>query len=260
MLLPRLASGHARAALLGNLAGLLATALTGAGLVHLLSYHVPFDLPFGPHWIPAAVALLLACPLLGPLGLVLAIAAAAVGLGLRELRRLERLNRVLARLLTIYADRPARHPIKASNEIAGSTGKAEAGAADEAVPRSPWRLLLFVTVLLIVQIVVLGLVDALYPMHMTMVMNDAPMTMAMTPVVPAWLLHLPVALVVGFALWRMEHRLTRLRRSTERRLGLLRAAGHERRAPVPIPVTLSLPCPWSGHALFARPPPVVAAR
>jgi hypothetical protein len=90
--LPRLASGQTWAATASNAAGLLAAALLGAGLVHLLAYHLPAGMPFGPRWDRQALALLVHCPLVGPLGLIAAITVLAPLLACWELRRLERLN------------------------------------------------------------------------------------------------------------------------------------------------------------------------
>ena len=56
--LPRLAPGQTWAATASNTVGLLTTALLGAGLVHLLAYHLPAGVPFGPRWDRQALALL----------------------------------------------------------------------------------------------------------------------------------------------------------------------------------------------------------
>src|SRR5690242_18101989 len=97
--LPRLAPGQTRAATAYNTAGVLAMALVGAGLVHLLAYHVPLGVPLGSHWMATALTLLAHCPLVGPLGLIGAIAVLAPLLAFRELRNLERLDTMAVRLL-----------------------------------------------------------------------------------------------------------------------------------------------------------------
>src|ERR687884_1979297 len=97
--LPRLAPGQTWAATALYAVGLLAAALLGAGLVHLLAYHLPAGVPFGPRWDRQALSLLMHCPLVGPLGLIAAIAMLAPLLVCWELRNLERLNTTAVRLL-----------------------------------------------------------------------------------------------------------------------------------------------------------------
>lgn len=180
-LLPRLLPLRARGAALGNLAAVLVVALAGAGLVHLLAYHVPSGVPLGPQWVATALSLLAHCPLVGPLGVILSVALALALLGLRELRRLERLNGSLALVLAARPARRSRAPLPFPPDT-------------ETLPRSPWRLVLFVVVLLGVQVGALGIFDALWPMHMTvtmpMVMDGRLMTMAM-PMAPLLPLGVP---------------------------------------------------------------------
>src|ERR687885_681074 len=121
-MLPRLAPGQTWAATAYNAVGLLAAALVGAGLVHFLAYHLPAGVPFGPHWDRQALALLVHCPLVGPLGLIAAIVVLAPLLACWELRRLERLNTTAVRLLRVR-----RIPLPPTHE---------------ALPRSARRLLL----------------------------------------------------------------------------------------------------------------------
>ncbi len=246
-LLPRLLPARTRAAALCNIAVVLVVALAGAGLVHLLAYHLPPGVPLDPGWMPAALSLLAHCPLVGPLGLALSIALALALLGLRELRRLERLNGSLARMLIA---RPARRSI------------APPSPADvEAVPRSPWRLALFVAVLLGLQVSALGIIDALWPMRMTvtmpMVMDGRLMAMAMpmAPLLPLGALHAAVAVLLGLLLWRVERRLTRLRALVASHLRRLRQRHQGVVPPRPLPVGGRLLRDRHGPSLFARPPP-----
>ena len=118
--LPRLAPGQTWAATAYNAVGLLAAALVGAGLVHVLAYHLPAGMPFAPRWDRQALALLVHCPLVGPLGLIAAIAVLAPLLACWELRRLERLNATAVRLLRVR-----RIPLSPTRQ---------------ALPRSPRRL------------------------------------------------------------------------------------------------------------------------
>src|SRR5437588_1465844 len=233
--LPRLAPGQTWAATASNTVGLLTTALLGAGLVHLLAYHLPAGVPFGPHWDRQALALLVHCPLVGPLGLIAAIAVLAPLLACWELRRLERLNTTAVRLL-----RAQRLPLPPTHE---------------ALPRSPWRLLGLFALLLSLQVALVELAGWLDPMQTTMVMGGQLMTMASTPVLPLGLLHLVVTALLALILWRVEHRLTQIRAEVARRLRLLTAARGDQ-APLPTGPRVTRPrSGWDGLALFARPLP-----
>src|SRR5436305_2253922 len=236
--LPRLAPGQAWAATAYNAVGLLAAALVGAGLVHLLAYHLPAGMPFAPRWDRQALALLVHCPLVGPLGLIAAIAVLAPLLACWELRRLERLNATAVRLLRVR-----RIPLSPTRQ---------------ALPRSPRRLLGLFALLLSLQVTLMELAGWLDPMQTTMVMGGRLMTMAPTPVLPLGPLHLVVAALVALILWRVEHRLTQVRAEVARRLRLLTAArGDQAAAPVG-PRLTRLRSGWDGLALFARPPPRTA--
>jgi hypothetical protein len=235
--LPRLAPGQARAANVWNAAGLLATALVGGGMVHLLAYHVPLGVPPGPGWIATALTLLAHCPLVGPLGLIATIAVLAPLLASWELRRLERLNTIATRLLRAH-----RLPLPPTHQ---------------ALPRSPWRLLGLFALLLSLQVTLVGLAPWLDPMPTTMVMGGRLMAMAPTPMLPLGLLHLVVAALLALILWRVEHRLREVRAEVARRLRMLTACGNQ--AAVPIgPRLTRLRSGWDGLAHFARPPPHTA--
>ena len=236
-LLPRLAPGQRRAAMAYNAMGLLATALVGAGLVHLLAYHLPAGVPFGARWDSQALALLVHCPLVGPLGVIAAIAVLAPLLACWELRRLERLNTTAVRLLRVR-----RIPLPPTHE---------------ALPRSPRRLLGLFTLLLSLQVTLVGLAGWLDPMQTTMVMGGRLMTMASTPMLPLGLLHLVVATLLALVLWRVEHRLTQVRAEVARWLRLLTTGGHQAALPIG-PRLTRLRSGWDGLALFARPPPHIA--
>jgi hypothetical protein len=221
-----------------NIVGLLVTALAGAGLVHFLAYHIPLAVPFDPRWAATALDLVNHCPHGSPLSAVAIIALLTLLLVRYELRRLDRLDAALARCLTAH-----RVPVPAGHEI---------------VPRSPCRLFLLTIVLLGLQVAALGIYDLCYPMRMTMVMNGAPMTMPMAPVLPLAPVHLVVAALLGLVLWRVERRLTRLRAQIAGRLtALIVAGGTEDAAARWRRVTLR-PLAWSAPTLFARPPPSVA--
>lgn len=237
-MLPRLVPGDGRAAAVCNAAGLPATALVGAGLVHVLAYHLPLGIPFGPRWGAVALDLLVHCPLLGPLGLVVAIAVLAPLLALHEVLRLQRLNAALAALMA------ARH--------------APLPPAREPIPRSPWRLAGFAVVLLGMQVALLGLAGLVRPMQITMVMGGAAMTMPLMPALPLGPLHVLIAALCALLLWRMECRLTRLRAEVARRLRLLSGIGARTHVPLLHPRAARLPRGWHGHVLFARPPPSAA--
>jgi hypothetical protein len=235
--LPRLVPGQAWAATAYNAIGLLAAALLGAGVVHLLAYHVPAGMPFGPRWDWQALALLVHCPLVGPLGLIAAIAVLAPLLACWELRRLERLNTTAVRLLRVR-----RIPLPPTRET---------------LPRSPRRLLGLFALLLSLQVTLVGLAGWLDPMQTTMVMGGRLMTMASTPVLPLEPLHLVVTALLALILWRVEHRLTQVRAEVARCLRLLTVRGDQ--AAVPIgPRLTRLRSGWDGPALFARPPPHTA--
>ncbi len=235
-MLPRLVSGRERTAAAWNVLALLATALVGVGLVHLLAYHIPFGVPLGPRWVAAAVALLAHCPLAGPLGVIVAVAVLAPLLACRELLRLERLATSLTDLSAAR-----RLPPPPSRET---------------LPRSPRRLAVFALTLLGPQTALFALAGVICPMQGTMLMNGAPMTVPMTPALPLGPLHLVVALALALVLWRVERRLTRLRTQIAHRLELLALCPIVDRAPLPAPRAARLPLGWYGAALFARPPPL----
>lgn len=237
--LPRLVSGRAWSTAAWNALGLLATALVGAGLVHLFAYHIPFGVPLGPRWVGAALSLLAHCPLAGPLGLIVAVAVLALLLACRELLRLERLQSSLSGFIAARRLPPP---------------------AEEALPRSPGRLAAFALMLLGLQGALSALAGTICPMRptITMVMHGAPMTMPMAPALPLDPLHLLVALALALLLWRVERRLTRLRLTIARQIHLLTRDHIAERAPRPALVAARRPLGWHGAALFARPPPVAA--
>lgn len=235
-MLPRLVSGCARLTVAWNALGLLTTALVGAGFVHLLAYHIPFGVPMGPRWVAVTLALLLHCPLLGPLGLIGLVVALAPLLACRKLLRLERLNAALSDLVAAR-----RLPLPPSGE---------------AVPRSPWRLTAFILTLLGLQSALFALAGIVCPMQGSMVMHGVSMTMRMVPALPLGPLHLVVAVVLALLLWRVEHRLTRLRAQIARQLRLLGRYRVVVHVPLPLPRAARLLSGWYGAALFARPPPV----
>lgn len=237
-LLPRLAAGGGRAASASNAAGLLGAALAGAALVHLLAYHVPLGLPTAPHWSASLAALLVHCPLLGPLGAIAAIAVLAPLLLLREVVRLERLNRALERRLATQ-----RVPMACGETLA---------------PRSPRRLAGFILVLLLLQVALFSAAGLVCPMHVTMLMGGKLMTMSTASALPLTPLHLAVAILVGLLLWRVERRLTHLRAAIAQRLGLLAQRPAAYHPQMPASRDARLPLGWYGQPLFARPPPAAA--
>jgi hypothetical protein len=236
---PRLAGGTGRAPACRNLLGLFLTALVGAGLVHLLAYHVPFDAPLGPRWFAAAGTLLAHCPLRGPLGLIAVIVVLAPIFALQEVWRLERLNEALGRMLTAR-----RLPIPDGRVT---------------VPRSPWRLLVISATVLGPQAALLGAAGLICPMRTTMVMNGAPMVMPLGAALPLGVLQLAVAALLGLLLWRVERRLTRLRATAAQRLRLLLRAASGAAPRLPNLDAARLPRRRYGHSLFARPPPLPVA-
>jgi len=245
-LLPRLTPGRIRGAAALNAACLLGAALGGAGLVHLLAYHVPLDIPLGPRWGASALALLLNCPLRVQLALCALVALLAVLLARWETRRLEQANAVLARLVALSGLSVPVHAL--------STAPTDPDAGD-GMPRSPLRLAGFVGALLGLQVGALALAGALWPMRTTMVMGDGAMVMPVAPPPLLGILHLLVAVVLGLSLWRVERRLTWLRRRVAARLRLL-ARPRATAAPRPsIPRALRWAPGWDGLASFARPPP-----
>ncbi len=233
--LPRLAGGTGRAPACRNLLGLFLAALIGAGLVHLLAYHVPFDVPLGPRWFAVAGTLLAHCPLRGPLGLIAVVAILAPILALQEVWRLERLNEALRRGL-------------AARRLSVPDGRV-------AVPRSPWRLLFIIAAVLGPQAALLGAAGLICPMRTTMVMNGAPMVMPLGTALPLGMLQLAVAALLGLLLWRVERRLTRLRVMAAQRLRLLLRASSSATPRLPRLDAARLPRWRYGPALFARPPP-----
>jgi hypothetical protein len=219
-------------------AGILLTlAAVGAALVHVVSYHLPGGIDSGRYWTATLPALLVHCPLLGPLGVLVAIAVFAPLYALREIVRLERLAEALSRRLAAhgYADPP-----------------------HELMPRSPWRLIAFVAALLILQILLLSLAQLLCPMPATMVMGGVVMTMPAAPAVLLTPLHLLVAFLLGALLWSTERRLTCLRTGVAHRLRLLAAMPGIAAATPPLPGRPQLPPEWWARALLARPPPIAA--
>ncbi len=236
-LLPRLFTGDGRATAAGNAAGFLGVGVAAAALAHLLAYHVAIGVPVGPGWAGAALTLLVRSPMGGLLAVAGVIATLALLLIGYEVWRLEHLTGTLARVLRAH-------------HIAPPT--------DTARSRAPGRLVLFVAALLGVQVALVGLVGALCPMPITMVMNGVPMAMPGAPPLPLAPVHLLVAIVLGMFLWRVEHRLTRLRAVVTRQRRLL-AAACVTRAPLAPPRTARLPRACHGLTLFARPPPWPAA-
>jgi hypothetical protein len=221
-----------------NIVGLLVTALTGAGLVHVLAYHIPLAVPVDPRWAATALDLVIHCPHGRHLSGVAIVALLTLLLVRYELRRLDRLNAALVRCFTAR-----RVPVPAGHEI---------------VPRSPCRLVLLTIVLLGLQVVALGIYDLCYPMRMTMVTNGAPMAMPMAPVLPLAPVHLIVAALLGLVLWRVERRLTWLRAQIAGRLTALIVAGSTEDAAAGWQRVTLRPLAWSAPTLFARPPPSVA--
>src|SRR2546423_1048944 len=70
--------------------------------------------------------------------------------------------------------------------------------------------------------------------------------------------HLVVAALLGLVLWRVEHRLTRLRAQIAGRLTALIVAGSTEDAAARWRQVTLRPLAWSAPTLFARPPPSVA--
>jgi hypothetical protein len=237
-LLPRLAAAGGRAASAANAAGLLGAALVGAALVHLLAYHIPLGLPTAPHWSASFMSLLANCPLLGPLGAIAAIAVLAPLLLLREVVRLECLNRALERRLT-------------TQRVAALRGETLA-------PRSPRRLAGFILALLLLQVALFSAAGLVCPMHVTMLMGGKLMAMSTATALPLAPLHLVVATLIGLLLWRVERRLTRLRDAVAQRLSLLTHEHVAYHPQIPASRDARLPLGWYGQPLFARPPPAAA--
>lgn len=236
-ILPRLVPGRRRHAGAWNAGGLLALAAMGAALVHIVSYHLPAGIGSGRYWIDTLPALLVHCLLFGPLGVMVAIAIFAPLYVVREVLRLRRLAETLSRRLATHGF----------------------GAAPRVVmPRSPRRLLAFISALLILQTLLLSLFQLLCPMPVTMVMGGVVMTMPSAPAVLITPVHLLVATLLGALLWYAERRLTCLRRDVAQRLRLLATAHRTASA---IPLVSGRPQPplaWLAEALFARPPPIAA--
>lgn len=233
--LPRLMAPSARFAAMGNGVGLLATALLGAGLVHLLAYHIPLDTPFGPLWFGAAAAWLEACPLLVWIGVIAVFTVAISLIGVREFRRLSHLDSLL------------RQRFAQSYTRSGSP-------AAMAAPRRVRRLTELVCIVVILQYLSVWIIETLAPMRMHMIMDGVPMTMAMTPTLPLIPVHIVVATLLGILLWRVEHRMLVLRARVAHRLRML--AGVTPEAIIP-PILHRIPSSraWYGPVLFARPPP-----
>jgi hypothetical protein len=126
------------------------------------------------------------------------------------------------------------------------------------VPRSPRRLAAFIALLWSVQVPLLGLAGVLWPMQGTMVMGGTLMMMTRQPTLPLGLLHLVAATLLALLLWRVEHRLTRLRAQVAQRLRLLSRWDGAAQALPRMSRTMHLPRTQYGHALFARPPPLAA--
>jgi hypothetical protein len=240
-LLPRLVAEPRRRAALWNGGGLLATGLSGAGLVHVLAYHIPLSVPPGERWVATAAALLAACPLLGPLGGITAIAAGATLVALWEVRCLQYLDTTLRRRLGESPPRNGRAVLVSAREVA--------------VPRSPWRLAGLTGFVLALQWVLLVGLGILWPMRMHMVMHGVPMAMTMTTTLPLGPLHLLVAAGLGWLLWRVEHRLTCLRSRVDHKLRLLARIGGTTAAHPPLDRHGPPLRAWWGSVLFARPPP-----
>src|SRR5919201_637622 len=138
-LAPHLVALPGRSAVAWNIVGLLVTALTGAGLVHVLAYHMPLAVPVDPRWAATALDLVIHCPHGRHLSGVAIVALLTLLLVRYELRRLDRLNAALVRCFTAR-----RVPVPAGHEI---------------VPRSPCRLVLLTMVLLGLQVAALGIYD-----------------------------------------------------------------------------------------------------
>lgn len=235
--LPRLVAGWSIAAAFANLLGLLVAALAGAGLVHLLAYHLPSGEPFSNRWDAAAGALVARCPWSIPLGVVAVVALAVLVVVLREVRRLRRMDALLARCL-------------AARQLAAPPG--------EALPRSPWRLAGFVAAQFCAQVVLFNVIGALCPMPMSGMMAmhglGTPASTPLSHLLSLAPVHALVALLLGLLLWRVERRLTRLRASVAARLRLLVTRDGAGTAS-PIPFAERLPSAWYALSLFARPPP-----
>jgi hypothetical protein len=216
--------------------------LSGAGLVHLLAYHVPLNVPPGERWLATTAALLAACPLRGPLGGITAIAVGAALVALWEMRCLQYLDTTLQQRLGEFTPRKARAALVSVGEAAA--------------PRSPWRLAGLTGIVLALQWILLGGLDVLWPMRMHMVMHGVPMAMAMTPSLPLGPLHVLVAAGLGWLLWRVEHRLTCLRGRVAQNLRLLARLSGATAAHPPLDRHSHPLRAWWGSVLFARPPPL----
>ena len=229
---PRLVPGQQRAAVWWNIIAMCGLAAIGAALVHVLTFHI-LAIPPGPRWGTLALALLVQCPLFGPLGLIAAFAVLAPLLAFRETLRLERLNATLAALV--------------------ATRRASAPPMHETLPRSSARLAGFFVALLALQGIWSALAALVCPMSVTMVMGGVRMTMTASSAWPLTPLHLLMAALLALALWRLELRLTRLR-SVARRLRALLAMVSTSHTPLSAPFLHRTPH-WFPQSLFARPPP-----
>jgi len=234
---------------IANILSLVLAALVGAGVVHLLAYHVPMEALSANRWMADAGILLAHCPLVVPLGGLGLVALAALGLLLYELRRLRRLEDHLGRLDPL----PLRLAL-------GQKGRYVSR-------RSPKRLGVFIVSLIALQVPVLVLTQTAGTMPMTMpVAGTVPTTMPTSlhsallalqgaDILVFGALHLLVATLIGLLLWCVERRLIGLR---------VRVAYHLARLARTVAATAARPLsprslyPLSlrhGQVLFARPPP-----
>jgi hypothetical protein len=233
-LLPRLSGRTGRLAVGVNTLALLLTVLFGAGLVHLLAYHLPLDALASQLWLQTTVTLLVSCPLTVPVGIVAISALAALLLVRRETRRLS----------VFYAQL----------SLALAPRQPDVSTGDEPQSRSPGRLLVLLLGVLVLQVAALSLYEQFLPMRMTMVMQGVSMQMPMVPLLPLAPLHLIVAVLLGCLLWRIERRLVRLRIAIALTLRLL---ARSRLRPLPMPAgPAHRTRAWAGASLFARPPPL----
>jgi hypothetical protein len=216
-------------------AGLLfLLAAFGAALVHIIEYHL--GLGSSGDWRANALSMLAHCPLSGGLVVVVLCTLSALAAVLGQVRALSLQRRRLTRA--------------ASPAVIGRS------AACTMLPRRPARLLQLLIPLLALQFGLYELADHLWTMGISMRMGGVLMTMPVHGAAPLLPLHVMIAVVSAFLVWRLERRLTVLRAVIARIRRLLGLFGAARRpSRIPLGPALRPLCAWVAPALLSRPPP-----
>jgi hypothetical protein len=230
--IPRILGSTSAAAVSLGVATLLALAVIGTSLVHLVEYHLGLGSANGRS---AAATMLAQCPLRGDLLALLLLVVTLVLAVANSIRVLSRRKHRLEGL--------ARQAGLATNALCVQ------------MPRSGARYLRILVPLLILQVVVYQVFERAWPMGPMMRMNGVFIHMAPQGALPLAPVHLLIAVVLAAIVWRLERRISVLRALISVVRRLLARASTALRAPLP---SVNVEINWrpvAGLLGLSRPPP-----